>query len=216
MNSERYIGLDVYQATIMVAVMDCTGKLVIESILETEAATILQFFAGLRGTLWVTFEEGTWSAWLSDLLNPHVDKLVVCNARKNAQLKDGNKSDRMCNRDITPIATTTLCFRWNCVKRSPCLEGEHNAEAQTWKKQFGSFGSRVRQHGNELWLRSGRRQEGNDFAHSDGSRTRRHVLRPFVASGNCDALRGWHTPGKKLRHPGSTGNGASAPEETHA
>jgi hypothetical protein len=26
------------------------------------SATILQFFAGLRGTLSVTFEEGTWSA----------------------------------------------------------------------------------------------------------------------------------------------------------
>ncbi len=66
-----------------------------ESILETEAATILQFFAGLRGTLSVTFEEGTWSVWLYDLLNPHVDKLVVCNPRKNALLKDGNKSDRI-------------------------------------------------------------------------------------------------------------------------
>ena len=41
-----------------------------ESILETKAATILQFFAGLRGTLSVTFEEGTWSVWLYDLLNP--------------------------------------------------------------------------------------------------------------------------------------------------
>src|ERR1017187_7054893 len=78
MDSEKYIGLDVHQATIVVAVMDSTGKLVMESILETEAATILQFFAGLRGTLSVTFEEGTWSAWLYDLLNPHVDKLVVC------------------------------------------------------------------------------------------------------------------------------------------
>jgi hypothetical protein len=58
------------------------GKLVMESILETEAATILQFFADLRGTLSVTFEEGIWSAWLYDLLNPHVDKLVVCNPRK--------------------------------------------------------------------------------------------------------------------------------------
>ena len=71
MDSEKYIGLDVHQATIVVAVMDSTGKLVMESILETEAATILQFFAGLRGTLSVTFEEGTWSAWLYDLLNPH-------------------------------------------------------------------------------------------------------------------------------------------------
>ena len=61
MDSERYIGLDVHQATIVVAVLDSSGRLVMESILETEAATILQFFAGLRGTVSVTFEEGTWS-----------------------------------------------------------------------------------------------------------------------------------------------------------
>jgi hypothetical protein len=66
-----------------------------ESILETKTATILEFFAGLRGTLSVTFEEGTWAAWLYDLLKPHVAKLVVCNPRKNALLKDGNKSDRI-------------------------------------------------------------------------------------------------------------------------
>jgi len=91
MNSEKYIGLDVHQVTISVAVLDSTGKLVIEFILETKAATILEFFAGLRGTLSVTFEEGTWAAWLYDLLKPHVAKLVVCNPRKNALLKDGTK-----------------------------------------------------------------------------------------------------------------------------
>ena len=95
MNDEKYIGLEVHQATISVAVMDSTGRVVMESILETKAATILQFFAGLRGTLLVTFEEGTCAAWLYDLLKPHVDKLVVCNPRKNALLKDGNKSDRI-------------------------------------------------------------------------------------------------------------------------
>jgi transposase len=94
MNSEKYIGLDVHQATISVAVLDAKGKLVMESILETKAATILDLLAGLRGTLSVTFEEGTWAAWLYDLLKPHVAKLVVCNPRKNALLKQGNKSDR--------------------------------------------------------------------------------------------------------------------------
>ena len=103
MNSEKYIGLDVHQATIVVAVTDSTGKLVMESILETEAATILQFFAGLRGNLSVTFEEGTWSAWLYDLLNPHVEKLVVCNPRKNALLKDGNKNDRIDARKLAEL-----------------------------------------------------------------------------------------------------------------
>ena len=60
MTSEKYIGLDVHQATISVAVQDSKGKLVMESILETKAATILEFFSGLRGSLFATFEEGTW------------------------------------------------------------------------------------------------------------------------------------------------------------
>ena len=51
MNSEKYTGLDVHQATISAAVLDSSGKLVMESIVETKAATILQFLAGLRGCL---------------------------------------------------------------------------------------------------------------------------------------------------------------------
>ena len=103
MECEKYIGLDVHQATISVAVMDSTGKLVMESILETRTASILQFFAGLSGTLSVTFEEGTCAAWLYDLLKPRVDKLVVCNPRKNALLKDGNRSDRIDARKLAEL-----------------------------------------------------------------------------------------------------------------
>src|ERR1700757_2289987 len=87
MSGEKYIGLDVHQATISVAAMDSQGKLIMESILETKASTILEFLAGLRGTLSLTFEEGTWAAWLYDLLKPHVAKLVVCDPRKNALLR---------------------------------------------------------------------------------------------------------------------------------
>src|SRR5216684_4433801 len=102
-NSEKYIGLDVHQATISVAVMDSRGKVVMESILETKAATLLEFLAGLRGTFSVTFEEGTWAAWLYDLLKPHVQKLVVCNPRKTALLKDGNKNDRIDARKLAEL-----------------------------------------------------------------------------------------------------------------
>jgi hypothetical protein len=76
-------------------VLNSVGKLLVESIIDTKAATILQFMAGLRGSLHVTFEEGTWATWLYDLLKPHVTNLVVCNPRKNALLKEGNKSDKM-------------------------------------------------------------------------------------------------------------------------
>ena len=92
MNQEKYIGMDVHQATISVAVMDGRGKLIMECILETKAGTILEFIGGLQGSLSVTFEEGTSAAWLHDLLKPHLAHLIVCDARKNALLKDGSKS----------------------------------------------------------------------------------------------------------------------------
>src|ERR1700740_1719198 len=103
MNDAKYIGLDVHQATISAAVLDSTGKLAMESVLETKAATILQFVHGLRGSLWVTFEEGTWAAWLYDLLTPHVTKIVVCDPRRNALLKEGSKSDKIDARKLAEL-----------------------------------------------------------------------------------------------------------------
>jgi transposase len=95
MDQKKYIGMDVHQASISVAVRDAAGRLVTESIIETKAITILEFVRGIRGSLWITFEEGTSAAWLYDLLKPHVTKVIVCNPRKNALLNAGSKSDRV-------------------------------------------------------------------------------------------------------------------------
>jgi transposase len=103
MDSVKYIGMDVHQEAISIAVLSSSGKLVMECIIETKASTILQFFQGLRGNLQVTFEEGTWAAWLYDLLKPHVTKIVVCNPRKNALLKEGSKSDRIDARKLAEL-----------------------------------------------------------------------------------------------------------------
>ena len=64
MEHKKYIGMDVHQATVSLAVMDSGGKVGMESVIETKAATILEFFQGLRGNLVVTFEEVTSAAWL--------------------------------------------------------------------------------------------------------------------------------------------------------
>src|SRR6202163_4513531 len=95
MTSVKYIGLDVHKESISICVRNSVGKVVMESVIETKASTILQFIDGLRGDLRVTFEEGTWAAWLYDLLKPRVSGVEVCNPRKNALLKDGSKSDRI-------------------------------------------------------------------------------------------------------------------------
>jgi hypothetical protein len=59
MENRKYVGMDMHQASISVAVRDETGKLIIESVLETKASTILEFLHGLRGSLWVAFGEST-------------------------------------------------------------------------------------------------------------------------------------------------------------
>jgi hypothetical protein len=102
-NGVKYIGFDVHLSTMSVAVLDGQGKLVMESVLATHYAAILDFIHGLRGTLYVTFEEGTQSAWLYDLLVRQVDKVVVCNPRKNALLKAGNKSDAVDARKLAEL-----------------------------------------------------------------------------------------------------------------
>ncbi len=108
MDNRKYIGMDVHQASISVAVTDAGGKLVMESVIETKAATILEFLQGLRGSLWVTFEEGTSAGWLYDLLKPRVAKVMVCNPRKNALLKAGNKNDRVDARKLTDLLRAGL------------------------------------------------------------------------------------------------------------
>src|SRR5204863_4003128 len=120
-SQEKYIGMDVHQATISVAERDVHSKLTMECVLETKAATILQTIQGLRGTLALTFEEGTSAAWLHDLLKPHVSRLVFCDPRKNALLKDGNKSDRVDARKLAEL------LRTNQVK--PVYHGKHGTRA---------------------------------------------------------------------------------------
>ena len=65
--------------------------MILESILETKAATIPQFVGVLRGSLLVTFEEGTSAAWLYYLLKPHVTfrdgvPASCCHSKKNHAL----------------------------------------------------------------------------------------------------------------------------------
>ena len=116
MDSKQYIGLDVHQATISIAVADPTGKVVMESVIETKAGTILAFLRGLRGTTSVAFEEGTNAAWLYDLLKPHVAEVIVCDPRKNALLKVGNKNDRVDARKLSELLRAGLL--------SPVYHGE--------------------------------------------------------------------------------------------
>ena len=119
MNSVRYVGMDVHRDTISVAVLDESGRLMMQSVLATRAGAILDFIHGVRGTLQVTFEEGTHSAWLYDVLVRRVEKLVVCNPRKNALMKSGSKSDAIDARKLAELLRAGML--------SPVYHGETSA-----------------------------------------------------------------------------------------
>ena len=46
----NYIGMDVHKEAVVIAVLNSSGKLVMESIVETKASVILQFIHGRRGS----------------------------------------------------------------------------------------------------------------------------------------------------------------------
>lgn len=102
-SSTKYIGMDVHKESTSIAVRNSVGKILMECVIETKASTILEFINRLRGDVRVTFEEGTWAAWLYEVLKPHVTELVVCNPRKTALLKEGSKSDQIDARKVAEL-----------------------------------------------------------------------------------------------------------------
>jgi transposase len=112
-----YVGLDVHKASICIAVLNADGKLVMESVVETSAATILGFLKELRGEVHVTFEEGTHAAWLYDVLKKIKAQVIVCDPRKNRLLQDGNKSDKVDARKLAQLLRAGLL--------SPVYHGGH-------------------------------------------------------------------------------------------
>ena len=49
MTDVKYIGMDVHQASISIAVLDGRGALLMQSTIATQARTLLEFLGGLRG-----------------------------------------------------------------------------------------------------------------------------------------------------------------------
>jgi len=48
-------------------------------------------------------KKGPRPAWLYDLLKPHVTKLLVCDPRKNASMREGNQSDKIDARRLAEL-----------------------------------------------------------------------------------------------------------------
>jgi transposase len=85
----RYIGLDVHAASTTMAVVGESGKLLRRLVVETNGRALIEAIRMIAGHKHLCFEEGTQSAWLYEILEPHVHELVVMGVTKSR----GPKSD---------------------------------------------------------------------------------------------------------------------------
>ena len=108
MKLDKYMGIDVHQATSVVAVLDAEGKIALETIVATEAAPIIRLMQSLSGPLHVTFEETTQAAWLYDVIRAYVLQVVVCDPRRNKLLGEGSKGDKPDARKLAELLRAGL------------------------------------------------------------------------------------------------------------
>ncbi len=89
----QYLALDVHKATIVASLRDGSGRVVMRSIVATEAKQIVALVKSAGPRVHVVLEEGTQAQWLHDLLVDHAERVVVCNVRGDSETE--NKSDRI-------------------------------------------------------------------------------------------------------------------------
>ena len=101
----RFVGVPTYGGVLV----HVSGKPGTKCRGETEGNERLQaLWVFSSSACGVTWEEGTWAAWLYDLLQPQVQQVVVCDPRRNALLKEGSKSDKVDARKLAELLRTGM------------------------------------------------------------------------------------------------------------
>lgn len=111
MKRGKYMGMDVHAAMTVVAVMDADGKVILETMVPTEAGAIIRLVQSISGPLYVTFEETTQAEWLYDVVRCFVADVIVCDPRHNKLLSEGSKGDKVDARKLADLLRTGMLRR---------------------------------------------------------------------------------------------------------
>jgi transposase len=88
---ERYIGLDVHAASCTIAIMSEAGKRLKDFPVETNGQALVEAIRMIPGRKHLVFEEGLQSAWLYEILSPHVDETVVAGVTESRGQKNDSR-----------------------------------------------------------------------------------------------------------------------------
>jgi transposase len=105
---DKYMGMDVHQATTVIAVIDGEGKPVLETTVETAAGPLIRLLESIRGRLQVTLEETTQAAWVYEVVRGYAAEVIVCDPRRNKLLSEGSKGDKVDARKLAELLRAGL------------------------------------------------------------------------------------------------------------
>jgi len=86
---ERYIGVDAHASSCTLGIVCPSGKRLGSRVVETNARALIEVLHQIPRNRHVCLEEGTLSGWLYEVLEAHVEELVVAGVRESR----GPKSD---------------------------------------------------------------------------------------------------------------------------
>ena len=130
MSAQYFIALDTHCEFCEMVAVSISGRIVKRQRCETTIPALVAALEGVHRPRTLTFEEGPLADWLARNLRPHVERLIVCEPRRNALIaKEGNKDD--------PIDAERLAQ----LLRGGYLKEVHQAQSldRTVLKQHVSF-----------------------------------------------------------------------------
>ena len=132
----QYIAWDVHCAFTEMAVVDARGRVVKRERTATRIADLTMVLEEVPKPRWLTFEEGPMSGWLYRAFHDQVEKLVVCEPRRNHLVaKDSDKDDPI---DAAKLAQLLRGGYLKAVHQKNSLEGA------VFKQFVGAYHDAVR------------------------------------------------------------------------
>jgi transposase len=108
---ERYVGLDSHARSCTLGVMSAGGRRLKSLVVETNGRELVEAVRGIGGRVHVCLEEGTQSAWLYELLKPHVAEVVVAVAPEKKGPKDDQRDAWARANELRTGAIETRVFK---------------------------------------------------------------------------------------------------------
>jgi transposase len=146
------IGLDAHSASCMMAVLNQAGKVTQCVSRPTSAENLIDLVAAVPGPKELVVEESELAQWVKDTLTPYVDRLVVCDPRRNRWIA---REDF--NNDRTSAIKLAQLLRGGYIKEVHHLD---DAQAQLRRSflHYADLNDQVRRFKNKL--KATYRQEG--------------------------------------------------------